>query len=249
MDKHTLPTTLFKTGQKMIPVPAQLFTEILPRLHNESQLRATLYTWYAIASKGSGQRYVYLSQLLTDPVLLSWFTHLGGKNGIRHGLDLSCKEGVFLQLRIDEDDKILAPNDESGARLITDLKADLKSESVAHHNQSRGSNPETDYEKTVVSNVIEKYENEIGMLTPVIADMIAIAEQTYPTTWILEALDIAAQSNARSWKYVTAILARWKNEGKNNDNEKTSRFSSRQSGREQNRYDSVIRKRADSDKN
>ena len=89
MDKHTLPATLFKTGQKMIPFPAQLFTEILPRLHNESQLRATLYTWYAIMSKGSGQRYVYLSQLLTDPVLLSWFTHLGGKNGIQRGLDQS----------------------------------------------------------------------------------------------------------------------------------------------------------------
>ena len=228
----------------MIPVPAQLFTEILPRLHNESQLRATLYTWYAIMSKGSGQRYVYLSQLLTDPVLLSWFTHLGGKNGIQRGLDQSCREGIFLQLQIGEDDKILAPNDESGARLITDMK----SESVAHHNQSRDSSPETNYERTVVSNVVEKYENEIGMLTPVIADMIAIAEQMYPTTWILEALDIAAQSNARSWKYVTAILARWKNEGKNNDNEKTSRFSSRKSGREQNRYDSVIRKRADSDK-
>ena len=244
MDKHTLPTTLFKTGQKMIPVPAQLFTEILPRLHNESQLRATLYTRYAIMSKGSGQRYVYLSQLLTDPVLLSWFTHLGGKNGIQRGLDQSCREGIFLQLQIGEDDKILAPNDESGARLITDMK----SESVAHHNQSRDSSPETNYERTVVSNVVEKYENEIGMLTPVIADMIAIAEQMYPTTWILEALDIAAQSNARSWKYVTAILARWKNEGKNNDNEETSRFSSQQSGREQNRYDSVIQKRADSDK-
>ena len=244
MDKNTLPATLFKTGQKMIPFPVQLFTEILPRLHNESQLRATLYTWYAIMSKGSGQRYVYLSQLLTDPVLLSWFTHLGGKNGIQRGLDLSCREGIFLQLQIGEDDKILAPNDESGARLITDMK----SESVAHHNQSRDSSPETNYETTVVSNVVEKYENEIGMLTPVIADMIAIAEQMYPTTWILEALDIAAQSNARSWKYVAAILARWKNEGKNNDNEKTSRFSSRKSGREQNRYDSVIRKRADSDK-
>ena len=244
MDKNTLPATLFKTGQKMIPFPVQLFTEILPRLHNESQLRATLYTWYAIMSKGSGQRYVYLSQLLTDPVLLSWFTHLGGKNGIQRGLDQSCREGIFLQLQIGEDDKILAPNDESGARLITDMK----SESVAHHNQSRDSSPETNYERTVVSNVVEKYENEIGMLTPVIADMIAIAEQMYPTTWILEALDIAAQSNARSWKYVAAILARWKNEGKNNDNEKTSRFSSRKSGREQNRYDSVIQKRADSDK-
>ena len=244
MDKNTLPATLFKTGQKMIPFPVQLFTEILPRLHNESQLRATLYTWYAIMSKGSGQRYVYLSQLLTDPVLLSWFTHLGGKNGIQRGLDQSCREGIFLQLQIGEDDKILAPNDESGARLITDMK----SESVAHHNQSRDSSPETNYERTVVSNVVEKYENEIGMLTPVIADMIAIAEQMYPTTWILEALDIAAQSNARSWKYVTAILARWKNEGKNNDNEETSRFSSQQSGGEQNRYDSVIQKRADSDK-
>ena len=244
MDKHTLPAILFKTGQKIIPVPAQLFTEILPGLHDQSQLRATLYAWYAIASRGGGQRYVYLSQLLTDPVLLSWFIHLDGKNGIRRGLEQSCKDGIFLELQIDGHNKILTPNDESGARLMTDLKADL----AAQDNNSGTSSTHADYEKSVLSDVIKKYENEIGLLTPAIAEMIAIAEQKYPTAWILEALDIAAQSNARSWKYVSAILARWKDEGKNNDNTKTAGFSSQQSGRGRNRYDSVIQKRADSDK-
>ncbi len=244
MNNDTLSDVLFKTGQKMIPVPVQLFTEILPKLHNETQLRATLYAWYAIASRGGGQRYVYLSQLLNDPVLLNWFTHLGGKNGIRLGLEQSCRDRIFLELRIDEHNKILAPNDESGIRLI----ADLKSDTTTRSNREDNLNTEAGYEKSVISDVIKKYEDEIGLLTPVIAEMIAIAEQTYPTAWILEALDIAAQANARSWKYVSAILSRWKDEGKNNDNQKAAEFSSQQSGRSQNKYDSVIQKRADSDK-
>lgn len=50
------------------------------------------------------------------------------------------------------------------------------------------------------------YEQEIGGLTPMIADAIRDAEKTYPPDWIPEAIAIAVQKNIRNWKYVEAIL-------------------------------------------
>lgn len=54
------------------------------------------------------------------------------------------------------------------------------------------------------------YEQEIGGLTPMIADAIKDAEKTYPLDWIPEAIAIAVQKNIRNWKYVEAILANCK---------------------------------------
>lgn len=54
--------------------------------------------------------------------------------------------------------------------------------------------------------VSQKYEQEFGALTPMIADAINDACETYPIEWILEAMEIAVKSNKRNWKYVEGIL-------------------------------------------
>jgi DnaD/phage-associated family protein len=50
-------------------------------------------------------------------------------------------------------------------------------------------------------------------LTPLIADALKDAEQTYPPEWVAEALEIAVKNNKRNWKYAEAILRRFKEEG------------------------------------
>jgi DnaD/phage-associated family protein len=54
------------------------------------------------------------------------------------------------------------------------------------------------------------YEQEIGGLTPMIAEAIKDAENTYPPDWIPEAIAIAVRRNIRNWKYVEVILANCK---------------------------------------
>lgn len=63
-------------------------------------------------------------------------------------------------------------------------------------------------------NVFKLYEENIGPLTPMIADMLKDAEETYSQEWLAEALEIAVKNNVRNWKYVEAILKRWKEKGK-----------------------------------
>ena len=58
------------------------------------------------------------------------------------------------------------------------------------------------------------YEQNIGLLTPMIADELKAAEQTYPQEWLREAFKEAVDLNKRSWRYIQAILERWSAEGK-----------------------------------
>ena len=62
-------------------------------------------------------------------------------------------------------------------------------------------------------NVFKLYEENIGPLTPLIADALKDAEESYPDEWIADAIGLAVKNNKRNWKYVEAILKRWKEEG------------------------------------
>ncbi|MDO9348210.1 MAG: DnaD domain protein, partial [Anaerolineales bacterium] len=62
-------------------------------------------------------------------------------------------------------------------------------------------------------NIFKLYEENIGPLTPLIADALRDAEATYPAEWIEEAIGEAVKRNKRNWKYVEAILHSWKEKG------------------------------------
>jgi len=63
-------------------------------------------------------------------------------------------------------------------------------------------------------NVFKLYEQNIGPLTPMIAEMLKDAEESYSDEWVAEALEIAVTRNVRTRKYAEAILKRWKEKGK-----------------------------------
>ncbi len=58
------------------------------------------------------------------------------------------------------------------------------------------------------------YEENIGPLTPLLSEMLMEAEKEYPAAWMEEAFEIAVSRNVRNWKYIEAILRRWKENGK-----------------------------------
>ena len=62
-------------------------------------------------------------------------------------------------------------------------------------------------------NIFQLYEENVGMLTPLVADELRAAEEEYPAGWVEAAIREAAAGNVRSWRYIEAILERWKREG------------------------------------
>jgi len=63
-------------------------------------------------------------------------------------------------------------------------------------------------------NVFVLYEQNIGALTPMLVEELRDAEKTYPARWIEEAIKIAVENNVRRWRYISTILERWRQEGR-----------------------------------
>ncbi len=63
-------------------------------------------------------------------------------------------------------------------------------------------------------NIFRLYEENIGPLTPLIADALKDAEEMYSSEWVADTIDLEVKNNKRSWKYCEAILRRWKEEGR-----------------------------------
>jgi len=63
-------------------------------------------------------------------------------------------------------------------------------------------------------NIFVLYEQNIGLLSPLIADELKDAAEQYPADWIEAAFREAVLHNKRKWSYIRAILRRWETEGR-----------------------------------
>jgi DnaD/phage-associated family protein len=66
------------------------------------------------------------------------------------------------------------------------------------------------------------YEQNIGMLTPILAERLQDAEGRYPLDWIEAAFEEAVTNNKRNWRYIERILERWAVEGKQSGKDRGS---------------------------
>ena len=63
-------------------------------------------------------------------------------------------------------------------------------------------------------NIFSLYEQNIGMITPMVAEELKEAERLYPEEWVRQAFEEAVMLNKRSWRYIYRILEHWASEGK-----------------------------------
>lgn len=61
------------------------------------------------------------------------------------------------------------------------------------------------------------YENEFGLLTPIISAAIKDQLRACPVGWIPKAIEIAVKRGSRKWSYVEGILRRWHADGFDGD--------------------------------
>jgi len=71
-------------------------------------------------------------------------------------------------------------------------------------------------------NVYTLYEQNIGLLTPIVAEKLQEAEGHYPVEWINAAFEEAVLNNKRNWRYIERILERWTVEGRQSGKDRGS---------------------------
>ena len=195
----------FVVGGATVTLPAQLFVELLPAIEDEAELRVTLYVLYAIRRKGS-RNMVRRSALTAERPLQHGVEGCGGAEALAPALVAAVARGTLLECPLDDGDALYFVNDTSGARAL------LRVQAGAVPVPGGGAPPAVAMPRP--SAPAQVYEQEIGLLTPGVAEALAAALERYPEGWIGDALREAARQNARSWAYAEAILRRWEAEGR-----------------------------------
>ncbi len=192
-------------------IPNLFFSELLPLIDDLAELKVTLHLFWLIGRKRGALRYARLDELLKDERLLAGLAtpQRTGQEALRAGLERAVARGTLLHLTVQRNgvsEEWYMVNSAHGREVVAKLRAgelDLMAD-VAEDVQLQVERPP----------IFVLYEQNIGLLTPMIAEELRDAERHYPADWIADAFREAAAMNKRNWKYVLAILERWRTQGK-----------------------------------
>jgi DNA replication protein len=189
-------------------LPDEFFSDLIYAIDNIYELKVTIYMLGQIARSENKVKYILQDQLRADKRLLESLgqTSQEALINLNEGLNLTLERNTFIQGQFQRDKKstiIYFPNSPRGEAALKAL-------------QSGSWQPGQDLPimQSDRPNIFSLYEANIGPLTPMIADLLQEAEQTYPVYWIEQAMKIAVENNVRRWRYVEAILASWKERGR-----------------------------------
>jgi len=188
----------FTEQETFTQVPDTFFRRLLNEITDADELKVTLYFFWRIEHMEGRFRSLCRSELVADRDFLAGL----GEAALDSGLDKAVRRGTLL--RVD--------NEEGGFYFLNSPRGRAAAEAV-RKGDWRGAARSASAPPPERPNVFKLYEENIGPLTPLLVDALKDAEQTYPAEWIAEALGEAVKRNKRNWKYVEAILRRWKEEG------------------------------------
>ncbi len=202
----------FPAGKlRLTSIPNLFFSDLLPQIDNLAELKVTLYAFWALTQKEGKVRYMRLADFLQDTEFVKGLapTLKMATDALLDGLERAVARGTFLHVNVESAD---------GKMDLYFLNTEKGRAAVEGITQGKWRpNPDEDEPISLLverPNIFVLYEQNIGPLTPLIADELRDAEQTYPLRWVEEAIQQAVANNVRKWRYVLAILERWRQEGK-----------------------------------
>jgi len=207
--------TGFPTKMQFTPLPNFFFSTLLPQISDITELKTTLHLFAVIYRKRGYPRFITYRELLGNASLMSSLKEATKplSEALRGALEMATRRGTILHIVLDRDGE---PED------IYFLNTDYDKQIVAKIQNGELSLPglktkgQTYIELEEQPNIFTLYEENIGMLTPIIAEELREAEKLYPEAWIKDAIKEAVNQNIRKKSYILAILERWSTEGKSN---------------------------------
>ena len=182
----------FTSSETFTPVPDAFF-RLLGEMDDPDELRVTLYVLWRIEHMEGAFQQICRSEIVEDDGFMRGMS----AEGLDRGLEKAVQRGTLLQ--VDSFYFLNSPRGRASAEALK--KGNWRA-------SAQTSTPPRD-----APNIFKLYEDNIGALTPLLADILREAEKTYPPEWLAEAFTIAVTRNKRHWKYIEAILKRWKEKG------------------------------------
>jgi len=200
----------FPSGKiHLTPIPEPFFSELLPEINHLGEMKVTLYAIWFLDHLEAPVRYLKYADFAGEEKLVRGLE----PDGLRDALERAVQRGTILRVQVggsSVEEALYFLNTARGRAAVQAIQNGEWRPNLEQHPPVS-----LDVERP---NIFRLYEENIGPLTPLIADMLREAEQTYRSDWIEEAVRIAVQNNVRRWKYVEAILRSWQEEGRDGAN-------------------------------
>ena len=200
-----------------VSVPSRFFTDVLPEITSLDELRVTLSMFRLLAESGGYEAPVAEQEILSDVATRQAFRVDGTPTGdtqqaIVDALDRAVARGTLLRVK-----SATARREVHWYFLHTTVTREL----VKAIQRGAISPPKAMWLEDTAPEVTADpptpfylYEQNIGPLTPLVADRITRAMDDYPLVWIEDAIEEAVAYNRRSWKYIERILETWSQQGR-----------------------------------
>jgi DNA replication protein len=185
-------------------IPADFFRLVMPAIQDANLLKLCLYVLWKADTVGDYQISFTADGLVLDKIFSDGLTN--DTNNLPALIDALLHKAVESNILLG-----WQSNQHDQSRYFINCDAGA----AAHKQASLGARSSHITLDQIKPNIYKVYEENIGPLTPLIADTLRDAEETYPADWIKEAMEIAIENNVRRWRYVESILDRWKKEGRN----------------------------------
>ncbi|NOX63787.1 MAG: DnaD domain protein [Chloroflexi bacterium] len=204
----------FRAGKtRLISIPAEFFGELMPLVDDLDELKAVLYLMWQLAQGEGDARYLRLDDALSDWVFLQGMgeTPEEQEERTKAAFARAAQRGALIEIEVERGGRRETwyfLNSFKGRQAVERLRrGDF--EGLVH-----------DIDDVVVGlekerpNIFLLYEQNIGMITPLLAEKLRQAERDYPQAWLRDAFAEAVAHNKRSWAYIQRILENWAKHGK-----------------------------------
>jgi DnaD/phage-associated family protein len=224
MTPSQAPFLGFPDGKvRPVAVPESFFTDLLPLIDDLAELKLTLHCFWLLNEQSGEYRYLRGEDLRQDSALLDSLAPQADLRTPQAALDQALERAVSRNtlLRLDV---TLGPAEarDSAPPVVEDwyfVNTVKGRQAIALIRQGRlrdvqSALPDEARLRVQRPNIFVLYEQNIGVLTPMLADQLRDLEKTYAPEWITEAFEIAISRNKRNLRYIQSILKRWETEGR-----------------------------------
>jgi DnaD/phage-associated family protein len=224
------------TKLRPVVIPELFFSELLPRIDDLAELKLTLHCFWLLNTQEGEVRYLRGADLRRDVQLLQSLgleTDLRSpKESLEEALHRAVARNTLLRIDVELEAPQAAQAPDDGWEDWYFMNTAKGRQTVAMIRAGKLHDlqiaiPEEARLKVERPNIFVLYEQNIGLLNPLIADQLRDLEKTYPPEWIVEAFKLAVANNKQKLRYIQNILKRWETEGKR-DHETSGRSSEEQ---------------------
>jgi DNA replication protein len=203
----------------LVGLPPELFSDVLPQITLASELKVTLHVfWRMSKQRGPAPRRVSWDELAVDRTLKRSLRSVSKlrthEELLAEGIEAAVLRTTLLHVVVTADGRasswyLVNTAANRGWVELAGVAGIAKQPGVTQSDERPA--------------IMTLYEQNIGLITPMLLEELREAEERYPPDWIVDAIRESVRANARSWRYIRKVLERWAAHGRQDATDRSER--------------------------